>query len=146
VQQPSGNCLGKRGTGTFSASIGSPSTCSALGSVALNVNNAPAEVDQNPTGAGAAIILMNPSTQQYEALVLELTACPGAAGTLAIGAGAEAVLYTESPNAGAHLSLYAAREAISGTVTITSAGAILAGSATLGFDGGGTGTASFTVQ
>ncbi|MHB8873266.1 MAG: hypothetical protein ACYC8T_06235, partial [Myxococcaceae bacterium] len=136
-------CQDLRGTGSLSSSQGAALSCSALGAPSVSISSGVALVDDSQP-AGPAIVIVDPQAPNA-GLSLELTACPSAAGTLTIGAGVEATLYAE-PVVSGHVQLFAAYQAVGGTVTFTQVGATLAGTATLSFDNGGAATAQFNLQ
>jgi Cys-rich repeat protein len=136
-------CQGMQGQGTVTSSQGAVATCSALGAPSVNLTNALAAVTDSSSGT-PAIILVDAATQS-EGLELALNACPAGPGTLTLGAGFEATLYTGNRTVG-HVSLFAAYQATGGTLTFTQVGTTLAGTASLSFDNGGTASASFLVQ
>jgi len=139
-------CANGQGTGAFTVQIAASDVCSALTATLVNVPNAQAQTGAIDASGSPTIVLVDPSSPNGNMLALELTACPSAAGTLSIGSGVEAYAYVDFPNAGTHLSLYAVYQATSGSVIFTAVGATLAGSATLGFDNGGSATANFDLQ
>jgi len=139
-------CQTQRGTGSFTVSEAAVATCSAVGTPSANVAQAQVSVGQfDPSNTGPAILLLDASGGQ-DGLALQLNACPAAAGTLTIGNGVDAYFFGPASSPSANVQLFAEYKASGGSVSFTSVGTTLAGSASLTFDNGGTGTATFTLQ
>jgi Cys-rich repeat protein len=142
-----GGCTQQSGSGSFTVTEAAVSTCGALGTPAANVASAAVGLGQiNPTSTAPAILLFDPSSAQQTGLAIQLSACPAQTGALTIGSGVDAYFYSAPVSASANVQLAAIFQASGGTVTFTSVGTTLAGTANVTFDNGGTGTASFSLQ
>lgn len=131
------SCTPKQGSGAYSGSYGSL-TCSALGSGAVSLTSAGAAIDED--NGQLALFIVDPNTQR-DGLVIELNACPAAAGATN---NLSATLYSSQSTAqGVVLSAMIPGTA---TVTWTQVGATLAGSVSVSFVTGGTVSGTFTVQ
>lgn len=131
------SCAPKQGSGGYSGSYGSL-TCSALGSGAVSLTSAGAAIDED--NGQLALFIVDPSTQR-DGLVIELNACPSAAGATN---NLSATLYSSQTTAqGVVLSAMVPGTA---TVTWTQVGSTLAGSVSVSFVSGGTVSGTFTVQ
>ncbi|MEW5742610.1 MAG: hypothetical protein AB1938_27080 [Myxococcota bacterium] len=134
-------CGGQQGSGGYSGGWGGVAQCSAAGSGTVAVSNAQAWIDDS--NGTPALIVADPSSSSA-GVVIELGACPSAAGQVVLQAG-QAALYAEVP-ATADTQLFVAKAASGGTLTFSAVGAVTAGSFQLTFSGGGTVSGSFTVQ
>lgn len=131
------SCSPKQGTGAYSGSYGSL-TCSALGSGAVSLSTAGAAIDED--NGQLALFIVDPNTQR-DGLVIELNACPSAAGATNT---LSATLYSSQTTAqGVVLSAMVPGTA---TITWTQVGPTLAGSLSVSFVSGGTASGTFTVQ
>jgi len=135
------------GTGSASWTLGALDSCSAFPAAAGGLASAEAFITAVDDAGDLGLVLVGSDPSQGQ-LVIDLKSCPAAAGTFNIGtaAGELSAQLTTSVQATPNLLLYAQLSASSGTVTFTSVGGQLTGTATLAFDGGGTAIASFNVQ
>lgn len=134
-------CGQMQGSGDYSASFGAVAVCSAAGNAASLANGLAALDDSN---GGLELYIVDSATQT-EGVVVQLGACPSAAGTLALNSG-DAELYATVSNAAAGLDVFTRRTATGGSVTYTQVGASISGTLSLTFAGGGSLTGSFVVQ
>lgn len=141
-QGSSGTCAGQQGGGGYSGAWGGVAQCSAAGPGSVAVSGAQAWIDDS--SGQLALVVADPSSSSA-GVVIALTACPSAAGTVTLQAG-EAMLYAEVLGAAPDTDLWLAKQASGGTLTFSSVGAVTAGSFQLSFSSGGTVTGSFTVQ
>jgi Cys-rich repeat protein len=138
----SGTCAGQQGGGGYSGAWGGLAQCSAAGPGSVAVSSAQAWIDDS--GGQLALVVADLSSSSA-GVVIALSACPSAAGTVTLQAG-EAMLYAEVLGAAPDTDLWIAKQASGGTLTFSSVGAVTSGSFQLGFSSGGTVTGSFTVQ
>ena len=132
------SCTPKQGSGSYSGSFGSVNSCSALGSGAVSLSSGGAAIDDD--NGQLTLFIVDPATQR-DGVIIELNACPSAAGSTA---GLRAALYkSQQTPQGVVLSAM-----VPGTASIqwTQVGATLAGTVSLTFGMGGTVSGSFSVQ
>ena len=134
-------CSQKQGSGAYAATFGAVAVCSAAGNAA-SISNGLAALDDS---GGALELYIVDAATQTEGVVIQLNACPSAAGTVQLNAG-DAELYSTVTNAAPGLDLFARRTATGGSVTFSQVGATITGTLSLTFAGGGTLSGSFTVQ
>ncbi len=148
-----GQCVGStgsscmfQGSGSFYVSEPAVAACSAIPALSISVPQAAATVTQIPPSSGPAIVLFDSSLPSpNQVLAIQLQACPAAPGSLSVGSGVDGFVSSVGGASG-HVQVAAQYQAISGSVTFTQVGTTLSGSATFGFDNGGTATAAFTLQ
>jgi len=140
VSSTPATCSAQQGSGSYSGGWGGVAQCTAAGSGAVALSNGQAWFQDD-----GALALVVADSSSGEGVLIQLSACPSAAGAVSLQNG-QAVVYAEVANAAADAELWVAKRASGGTLTFTSVGAVTAGTFQLAFSNGGSVTGSFTVQ
>lgn len=133
-----GTCEGQQGDGSLSGAVTSVASCAAIPAGNVSITQGFAAIDDE-----LRLVVFDPNSGD-EGAVLELTVCPGAAGTLTLGSGLTGASHIKDVQT-ADLRLYAERKASSASLTLTRVSPTLAGSFTMTLSAGGTVAGSFTM-
>ena len=134
-----GVCEGQQGDGSLSGSVTTVASCAAIPAGAVSITLGVAAIDDQ-----RRLVVFDPNSGS-EGAMLELTVCPGAAGTLTLGNGLSAASHIKDVQT-ADLRLYVERKASSASLTLTRVSPSLAGSFTMTLSAGGNVSGSFTMQ
>ena len=132
-------CEGQQGDGSLSGSVTAVASCAAIPAGSVSITQGFAAIDDQ-----RRLVIFAPSAST-EGAMLELTVCPGAAGTLTLGNGLISAAHIKDVDT-ATLRLYAERKASSASLTLTRVSPTLAGSFSMTLATGGTVTGNFTMQ
>ena len=132
-------CEGQQGNGSLSGSVTGVASCAAIPAGSVSITQGFAAIDDQ-----RRLVIFDQSAAS-EGAMLELTVCPGAAGTLTLGSGLISAAHIKDIDT-ATLRLYAERKASSASLTLTRISPSLAGSFSMTLSAGGTVTGSFTMQ
>ena len=135
----SGTCTGQQGAGAVSGSVTTVASCAAIPAGPVSISQGAAALDDS-----LRLVIFDPNSAD-EGATLELSVCPGAAGTLTLGNGLVSASHIKDVQT-ADLRLYAERKASSASLTLTRISPSLAGSFTMTLTAGGNVTGSFTMQ
>ena len=133
-----GSCAGQQGDGALTGSVSTVASCAAIPSGSVSITQGFAAIDDENR-----LVIFDPNAGDEGAL-LELTVCPGAAGTLTLGNGLVSAAHIKDVQT-TDLRLYVERKASSASLTLTRVSPSLAGSFALTLRAGGTVNGSFTM-